>query len=239
MEKKYCRKHIGKVYLTNEGYEAKVIDGGSKLNYCTIRIEDYTTEAIYTHIRKGKIKYPFHPSLFGKGYIGVGKYSWKMHRDLYNAWWRMVQRCYDSKCHERSPTYKDAIVCNEWLNFQNFAEWYERNFAEGFELDKDLLVPGNKTYGPEVCLLIPRKLNSFLANSCSTNTSGYTGVSWHKASNKWAAAIHANGKNKALGYFTDKEEASNAYKEARQEQAAVMRELYKNILPENALNLIR
>lgn len=33
----------------------------------------------------------------------------------------MLQRCYDSKYHEKSPTYKNCEVHNEWLNYQNFA----------------------------------------------------------------------------------------------------------------------
>jgi hypothetical protein len=41
-----------------------------------------------------------------------------------------------------------------------------------------------------------------------TNTSSYIGVSWHKASKKWAAYISISGKQKHLGLFDDKEEAT-------------------------------
>lgn len=39
------------------------------------------------------------------------------------------------------------------------------------------------------------------------NTSGVTGVSWHKAANKFRAQIKINGKNKHLGYYTTLEAA--------------------------------
>lgn len=39
------------------------------------------------------------------------------------------------------------------------------------------------------------------------NTSGMTGVSWHKRINKWAANIKINGKMKHLGYFDDFKQA--------------------------------
>ena len=76
--KRYNRKHINEVYTTNEGYECKVIDGGSKPNYCTCKIENYIFEANYDNVKRGKYKYPFFPSVYNVGYIGVGKYKTKI-----------------------------------------------------------------------------------------------------------------------------------------------------------------
>lgn len=44
-----------------------------------------------------------------------------------------------------------------------------------------------------------------------TNTSGFKGVCWKKAMNKWAAKITSDNKTIHLGYFSDKVEAANAY----------------------------
>ena len=43
-------------------------------------------------------------------------------------------------------------------------------------------------------------------------SSQYRGVSWYKPSNKWLAQINIAGKLKHLGYFTNEEEAREAYK---------------------------
>lgn len=43
------------------------------------------------------------------------------------------------------------------------------------------------------------------------NTSGFKGVSWHKASQKWDAHIRANGRQRHLGLFLSPEEAARAY----------------------------
>ena len=43
------------------------------------------------------------------------------------------------------------------------------------------------------------------------NTSGYKGVSFHKASGKWRADICVARKRIALGLFSTPEEAANAY----------------------------
>ena len=48
----------------------------------------------------------------------------------------------------------------------------------------------------------------------SNNKSGFTGVYWEKALNKWAVNIWVNGKNKYLGNFTDIKEAIACRKKA-------------------------
>jgi hypothetical protein len=48
----------------------------------------------------------------------------------------------------------------------------------------------------------------------SHNTSGHKGVCWHKRDQKWQARIRHEGKSISLGYFTDVEEAAQAYREA-------------------------
>ena len=43
------------------------------------------------------------------------------------------------------------------------------------------------------------------------NKSGFKGVTWSTAANKWAASITINGKRKHLGTFASAKEAHNAY----------------------------
>ena len=56
--------------------------------------------------------------------------------------------------------------------------------------------------------------NARNAKRYRTNTSGITGVVWHKASRKWAAQIVVAGKNIALGLYDEKEGAATARREA-------------------------
>lgn len=49
------------------------------------------------------------------------------------------------------------------------------------------------------------------------NTSGFKGVSWATKAKKWIGHIRVNGKNKTLGYFTDKLDAAKAYNQAARE----------------------
>ena len=103
--------------------------------------------------------------IYGIGFIGVGNYKSRNktgHTKAYNAWAAMLQRCYDSKLHLRNPTYKECSVIEEWYNFQNFAGWFEKNYIDGYQLDKDLLIKGNKIYSPETCCFVPKEINLIL-----------------------------------------------------------------------------
>jgi hypothetical protein len=49
------------------------------------------------------------------------------------------------------------------------------------------------------------------------NTSGYPGVNFHKASRSWRAVIGISNTKRVLGYFRNKEDASAAYLQAKEE----------------------
>lgn len=53
--------------------------------------------------------------------------------------------------------------------------------------------------------------NTFNKKLCSTNTSGYKGVTFHKGHGKWTAKIGVNGERKYLGCFDNKYDAAVAY----------------------------
>ena len=122
---------------------------------------------VYTNFKKGQIKNPYDRNIFGVGYIGDGKYGTgdavKRTKEEY-VWRGMLERCYGDKYKDVHSAYYDkCIVCEEWHNFQNFAEWYTQNFyqvgTERMHLDKDILVKGNKFYSPDTCLIVPQRIN--------------------------------------------------------------------------------
>lgn len=236
--KKYSRQHIGEVHTTTEGYQCRVTSGGSRLGYCTIRIENWEKEASYVSAKEGSVKYPFHPSVYSVGYIGVGTYSYTLDTKAHITWNNMLRRCYSLRYQELHPTYKGVTVCKEWHNFQSFADWFTDNYRDGWHLDKDLLSGDVKVYSPETCVFIPQALNKFLTNIKYTNTSGFIGVSWSSSRNGWCSEIMVDSVRKRLGVFNTKEEASCAYTKAREDYAKQLRTRYKDVLPAQALQNI-
>ena len=118
----------------------------------------------------------WNPWNYRRGLCGVG-YSGCDDIDntstSYYRWKNMIQRCYDKKVHKKyKPEYKDKSVCEEWLNYSNFKIWFDEHFVPSknnqIDLDKDLLVQGNKVYSSETCVLLLHYQNTMFEgrNDC-------------------------------------------------------------------------
>ena len=105
----------------------------------------------------------------GVGIMAKGKYSSRTedggHRREYVIWKQMIYRCYSPTCKYKRMTYRTTTVCDEWLDYQVFAEWCNsRSDFEygGYHLDKDLLCKGKSIYSPLTCCFLPKEINGFL-----------------------------------------------------------------------------
>jgi hypothetical protein len=63
--------------------------------------------------------------------------------------------------------------------------------------------------------VVSRAENTHNSGLQRNNTSGYTGVNWHRRHQKYVARIQANGKPKFLGYFATADAAHAAYLAAK------------------------
>jgi hypothetical protein len=177
---------VGEEHLTNEGYLIEIIDSYGAHKH-TIRFKDEKGTVMvrtYQNIINKNIKNPYHPSVFGIGYFGVGKYKAKENykkTKTYNTWQSMLERCYCPKAQKKQPTYVGCLVDERWRNFQVFAEWYEKNYnsetMQGWALDKDILIKGNKIYSPETCCVVPMIINAIYTKNSKARGDYPVGVS--------------------------------------------------------------
>ena len=130
---------------------------------------------------------------------------------FYRAWKDMLTRCYSKKFQERYPTYLGCSVFKEWLTFSSFKSWMIKQDWEGKQLDKDLMVLGNKEYGPESCLFVSGAINALITDNSASRGCFPKGVCFHKKVGKYISQCAVNGKQKYLGYFTSIPEAEKAY----------------------------
>lgn len=209
---------IGEVHTTNEGYKITVIDS---VNYqdCTVQFEDGTivSNKQYGDIKKGQIKNPNHTSIFGVGFIGVGKYVISVngkHTKAYKVWKSMLGRCYYDKFLSKYASYKDCSVTEDWHNFQNFAKWFEENYVEGYQLDKDILFKGNKIYSAEFCIFVPQQINSVFTKCDKSRGDLPIGVS--KNGKNFSAKLNKDSGRVYLGSYKTPEEAFKVYKEEKE-----------------------
>lgn len=143
---------------------------------------------------------------------------------FYVRWTSMLARCYSEKQQLKQPTYRGCSVTSEWLTFTNFKSWMEQQDWEGKELDKDILFPGNKVYGPEACVFVDRKVNLFIIESTSGRGEYPIGVDFSKTSGKFRAQCNSvnTGQNKHLGSFNTAEEAHKAWLAYKLSQAHIL-----------------
>ena len=228
------------------GYDMKIIEYNGYKDII-VEFQDKHKAKIHTtyqHFEKGDVKNPCYPSVYGVGYIGEGKYKVSVNGKMtkaYRYWNDMLKRCYDPYYLNKKPTYRDCFICDEWLNFQNFAEWWEENIYncnnERIVLDKDILVKGNKIYSPETCILVPERINS-LFTKCDRKRGKYP-IGTHKYIDKRygkeyiIAQCNTLEKNEYLGCFPlDKPfQAFYSYKIFKENYIKKVANEYKDLIP--------
>ena len=156
---------VGKIYQSKFYGDFEVLEHKGYLK-CKIRF--INTGAVVENISKqhiltGSVKDPLVKTIQGVGFFGISKYK-SREKDgtkskYYNTWKHMINRCYNSNENSRNYSYETCEVDSYWHNFQNFAEWMESNYnpetMQGWHLDKDILVKGNKIYSPDTCAFVP------------------------------------------------------------------------------------
>lgn len=135
----------------------------------------------------------------------------------YRYWFTMLRRCYEKKYQDKYPTYKECSVCEEWHTFSNFKKWFdnpENGYQEGYQLDKDILVKGNKIYSPKTCCFVPNRLNTLILLRKRSRGNYPIGVS--RVENSYIAQINTPTHKVHLGYFNTPEKAFAVYKAAKE-----------------------
>lgn len=157
---------VGDRFLSNN-WGWVVITNYESARKVSVKFED-TGTSITTEsgdIRSGQIRDPSALRAYGVGTTNgepTSKGGFKL--KSYVAWYGMLTRCYSTKYQEKHPTYLGCSVCQEWLHYPAFKYWFDLRYKEGYELDKDIKVEGNKLYSPETCLLVSHAENMKHAN---------------------------------------------------------------------------
>jgi hypothetical protein len=229
---------VGEIYKTNNYGDLKVVNYINNKNVIVEFIDTgYQKTTNTTNIKGGGVKDLMMPSVQGVGYIGVGAYTERFR--AYKAWGSMLMRCYCQKYSERQPTYRGCKVDEVWHNFQNFAKWYEHNYRDGYQLDKDLLVVGNRTYSADTCVFVPSSINSFTSDHAASRGDHPLGVHYVKSFNRYVAQCNiGGGRREYLGCFTNPELAHMVWRDRKlslalgmkPEMDAIDERIYPNVV---------
>lgn len=156
--------------------------------------------------------------------VGINDLLYAENDRAYSYWNSMLRRCYSEYALIKNPAYRGCSVCNEWLTFSNFKKWFDENYIEGYELDKDILEKGNRIYCPEKCCFVPKRINIMLINNRRARGKYPIGVS-SKDGLKFDVTIGGVYK----GRFDNVTDAFNHYKAIRESEIKqVANEYYSN-----------
>lgn len=244
---------VGVEVLTNSGWKG-VVTKYKDAHNVTVKWQDGSSSVhAAANLRSGGVKPLYQPSVFGVGYLGYGKYvyttsckrkeDWQEFVDerVYFFWVKLLDRLFNAD-GPRNRNYSECSIVEEWLNFQNFALWAEDQPYKYFEdscLDKDLLVKGNKVYGPETCCFLPNSVNVFISSSYNKVSGLPEGVTVilprvPNAKIGYVARCHFLGSREYLGYFDCPYEAGEVYYKRKLEAAEALAEKYKGLIREDA-----
>lgn len=134
-----------------------------------------------------------------------------VHIASYAGWKNMLKRCYDKKWQQRNRTYIGCRVSDDWLVFSNFKAWFDNFYVPGWQIDKDLLNPGNKVYDASNCVFIPKSLNTFLTAHDALRGKHPLGVHFHKQKKRFIAQISVGGVSEQIGAYETAQEAHVAW----------------------------
>ena len=236
---------VGKVCKSLNSGDFKILKYNDTTNV-EIRFinTSFETVARLGHIRNGKVKDPYSPSVYGVGITGT-KYPITIDgvkTKEYGLWKSMLVRCYSESFKKKQPTYEGCEVSDNFKSFEYFYEWCNKQVGFGnqdWQLDKDLLIKGNKIYSENTCVFIPQEINSMLIKSDKKRGEYLIGVCWHKKDKAFIAQVNKNkGKQEYLGFFKTELEAFNAYKKAKESFVKEQANQWKDKIDERAYNAL-
>lgn len=236
------QKRLGELKLNNQGCEMKIVEYINS-NNLVVEFQDdykYRKRVSYGNYKKGYVDNPYYPSVYNVGISGdISKIKNEPYYEKARKVWRsMLQRCYDPKVHDVENTYLNCEVCEEWKLFTNFYSWFVKNYYElddeVVQLDKDILLKGNKIYCPEYCCFVPHTINSLFTKTNKNRGDCPIGVTWINRDQVYRAQCNNGSKKEiALGTYNNIIDAFNAYKNYKEKVIKQIADKYKNTISKN------
>ncbi len=163
---------------------------------------------------------------------------------VYNG---ILKRCgYTKDKGNTGKCYDKSTMWQVWIDDpKEFIKWYLEHYyevdGEEMDVDKDLFGDGSGMYHPDFCCILPKGLNTLLANSKKHYFEGKTeenslplGVKYSSKLNKYYGEITFTGTEKPiqLSYYDTPEEAFAEYKIMKQADICRVSAMYKESIPD-------
>lgn len=141
---------------------------------------------------------------------------------FYQRWTGFLGRCYGTK-NRSSISYEDCSVRLDWKYFMEFRAWMIEQDWQGLQLDKDILIKGNREYSKDACCFVPSYINGLLLSSEGKRGEYPLGVYF----NQKQKSFHSSLDRKFLGSFSNSNEAHESWQYAKIRDIELKLERYR------------
>ncbi len=239
------RDCVGKVCVSKSSGDFKIVKYNDNRNVEVQFLKTgYEATVELVQVKRGNVKDRYLPSVCGVGILGAKYPVSEDGRDTkeYTLWCSMLKRCYSEAFKKKYLTYDVCEASENFKSYEYFYEWCNKQIGfdnEGWHLDKDLLVKGNKVYNENVCVFIPAEINLVLIKSDNIRGKHPIGVHWSNSNRAFVAKVKKNkGKQEYLGYFNTELEAFNAYKTTKESFIKEQAEKWKGKIDNRAYDAL-
>lgn len=175
------------------------------------------------------------------------EYENKATSHAYKVYNGIKERCGNTKDNGKTgKCYDKSTMWQVWLDDpKEFVKWYLNHYyecdGEEMNVDKDLFGDGSGMYCPDFCCILPKGLNTLLANSKKHYKEGQTsdnvlplGVKYSSKTNKYYGEIIFTGTERTipLSEWDTPEEAFAEYKMMKQADILLVVAKYKESIPD-------
>lgn len=175
------------------------------------------------------------------------EYENKASLHAYKVYDGILARCKSTEATDSiHKCYNKSSMWEVWLkNPNSFVKWYLEHYYEcgdeEMNVDKDLFGDGSGMYHPDFCCILPKGLNTLLANSKKHYKEGETsdnvlplGVRYNGKTRQYTSEITFTGAEKAipLSEWDTAEEAFEEYRVLKKADILVVAAKYKNSIPD-------
>lgn len=145
-------------FYSNAGLEFTILSQEGKQCVIQFKLTGSVRKANIDNIRAGKVRDLYQKTSYGVGWLGEYERT-GYHVQAQQLWRNMIKRCYtdDPKGYKAKGTVVDprwhcfADFLKDLPSLPGFTHWLNR---EGYQLDKDLRVPGSNVYSPVTCSFV-------------------------------------------------------------------------------------
>jgi len=258
---KFLSMHLGTLYKKHGmsiSYVSGYVDGYTACNYVCSKHGEFVNLPVYvTGGRKQRNGCPDcslqnrrtgrrNTKLYGVGvndWDGNVSISYSEKIPEYRMWKDLLKRVYSDVYQQKSPTYIGVTIDKRWHSLKCFIEDvsklknYQKGLHDGYALDKDIAINGNRHYSLETCCFVPPEINTQFRITSKVSDLPI-GVYKKDGVNgcKYACDCRSGNKTVYLGLYQTPEEAFEVRKKFKQGVMKELAEKYEDVLDERVLH---